>query len=519
MSAQRLDRSRVGAVGTTAAVVMLLLVGCGTKASSGGDDKAGGSADPVVLTLASTTLGTARQVFHPALQYFVDRVKDLSGGALRIDIAQGYGAFSPDAEQQVVHDVTAGKIELGWVGTNVFDTVGVTAFQALTAPMLIDSYPLQKAVLDSDVPAEMLATLDKIGLDGIAVLADGLRKPIAASHPLLGPADYHGITFQAFRSQDHAEAIKALGATATDVFGKYLDAGLRSGNIDGFEKGLHIFEINGDAYLAPYVTANVNLWPHTLALIANPRTMSGLTAAQRGWLTGAGADAASRSTDLTDNDAESVVELCAAGARFANASNTDLEAMRQAFAPDYATLNRDPITKDFIDRIDEMKRTTDPGPALVIPSDCTGQAAFPPTDATVVTGTNDAEGTGSASEASKPIDGTYRWTITSDDALAHGTPGDKTPENLATFPWVFTITMNHGTMHLEHREREGVLDDGGGTYTVVGDQIAFTWQISGSTETFTYSVDDDGTLHLDAHLPMNPGDQFVTATNPWEKIG
>ena len=61
--------------------------------------------------------------------------------------------------------------------------------------MLIDSYPLQRAVLDSEIPGEMLTELDALGVTGLAVLADGLYKPIAVDHPLLSPADYEGITF------------------------------------------------------------------------------------------------------------------------------------------------------------------------------------------------------------------------------------------------------------------------------------------------------------------------------------
>ena len=76
------------------------------------------------------------------------------------------------------------------------------------------------------------------------------------------------------------------------------------------------------------MTANVNLWPHTVALIANPDTLADLTPTQRGWIDRAGAEAASRSTDLTDDDAELLLELCAGGARFANASDADLAAMR-----------------------------------------------------------------------------------------------------------------------------------------------------------------------------------------------
>jgi TRAP-type C4-dicarboxylate transport system substrate-binding protein len=504
---RRFDRSRFSTVGATAAAAILMLAGCATTASSGGDDKAGGSADPVVIRLAYTSFGLE---YHPALRYFVDRVKELSDGALRIEVAQGWGDNAPDSEQQVVHDVAAGTIDLGSVGTQVFDTVGVTAFQALTAPMLIDNYPLQQAVLASTIPAEMLAGLDEIGLDGIAVLGDGLRKPIAVADPLLGPADYQGITFQAFRSQNHADAIEALGATPTDGFvGFNLNAGLRDGTIDGFEKGLQIYEINGTASLAPYVTANLNLWPHTLALIANPGTIADLTETERNWLTQAGADAASRSTDLTDDDNELIVELCASGSRFANASDTELEAMRHAFAPGYAALDNDPTTKGFIDRIDALKQATAPGPALEIPPGCTGPAAATPTDP--------VPSLPPSAPVATSLDGTYRWTITKEDALAHGTMNESKPETLATFPWVFTVTLKDGTMHTTQRDSDGDHDLGVATYTVKGDQSTVTLE-DGSTSTVTFSVDDDGTLHLVPVGPWDPGDVFVTTTKPWDKI-
>ena len=51
--------------------------------------------------------------------------------------------------------------------------------------MLIDNYALQKAVIDSEIPDHMLSGLDALGVTGLAVLADGLRKPIAVERPLL----------------------------------------------------------------------------------------------------------------------------------------------------------------------------------------------------------------------------------------------------------------------------------------------------------------------------------------------
>ena len=109
--------------------------------------------------------------------------------------------------------------------------------------------------------------------------------------------------------------------------------------------------------------------------------------------------------------------------------------------------------------------------------------------------------------AAKPLDGTYRWTITKDDALVHGLPGDKKPENLATFPWVFTMTMNAGTWELRHRDAEGESDDAGhGSYTVDGDQIVFDWETEGYVQTTRTRSTTTAPLHLDPQPPINPGD-------------
>ena len=93
------------------------------------------------------------------------------------------GGLAPDAEQQVVRDVSAGEIDLGWVGTRVFDTLDVKSFQALTAPMLVDSYALENAVIESGITEEMLDRLDDLGVVGLGVLPDGLRKPIGVTDP------------------------------------------------------------------------------------------------------------------------------------------------------------------------------------------------------------------------------------------------------------------------------------------------------------------------------------------------
>ena len=125
--------------------------------------------------------------------------------------------------------------------------------------------------------------------------------------------------------------------------------------------------------------------------------------------------------------------------------------------------------------------------------------------------------TTTAALAATPLDGTYRWTITAADALTYGTPGDKTPENQATFPWIFTVTMNDGHWTMKHRQADGDFDDGEGTYTVQGDRVVLD-SVGGIVDTFAFEVDGEGTLHLTGQGGSDPGDVFVMATNPWTKI-
>ncbi len=508
---ERFIRARVVVV-TAAAALLFAACSDAEQASRGGDDKAGGSAGPVVLTMADTYSG-----FHyePAVQYFVDRVEEISGGSLQIDVTHEYGAFAADAEQQVVAAVASGEFDIAWVGTRVFDTLGVTSFQALTAPMLIDSYPLQHAVVASDIPNEMLAGLDEVGVTGITVLADGLRKPIAVERPLLGPADFDGITFQAFRSNTQAEAIRALGAEPIEVWSGGLDAGLRTGEVDGFEKSLHIYNVNATSFLAPYVTANVNLWPQTAAIIANPKATDDLSEQQRDWLMQAGADAAEHSTDLVDDDAELVVQLCEAGSRFANASDADIDALHQAFVPVYAALDQDPQTKQFIEQIGALKQTTDPGPALNVPPDCIGLPDSGDTDSAGTTPTAVSDETANAS-----LNGTYRWTVTEEDARANGDPRLVTADQLPWYPMIGTMTLDEGDWVMVWRGDHGAqITDGPGTYTIDGDQIVLGFpQDPVGSLVFTFSIDDDGNIDVEPVLPMAEDAQFVFSYYVWEKI-
>jgi hypothetical protein len=255
---------------------------------------------------------------------------------------------------------------------------------------------------------------------------------------------------------------------------------------------LFVYEHGALAQPAPYVTANVTLWPQMDALFANPARLDRLTEQQRGWLQQAAQDAAGRMAALADRDAQSLKNACQSGARFANASPADLVALRNAFAPVYASLEQDPQTKAFIQRIQALKQSTPAGAPLAIPSGCTGKA---PARTAASAGTTPAD-----------LNGTYRYLLTKEDAAKVGDP------EVDQFPSVITVRLEDGQV-------DGGCFGQGATYSVTGDRITFDTPEYGYSMTFIFSVDGKGNLHLTPVPPMDKGDAFQCAYKPWTKIG
>jgi TRAP-type C4-dicarboxylate transport system substrate-binding protein len=478
-------RTRLAAV---ALVVIAAVAAGGCSGGGAGGDKAGGAGAPVVLRMANAT-GDLDVV--PLIKDFVSQVRERSGDNVRIQVEGPWGDYAADAEQRVVRDVAAGKVDLGWTAARVFDTLGVSSFQALQAPMLIDNYALEHAVSTSDIPAQMMDGLKKVGVTGLGTLADGLRKPIAVKQPLLGVADWRGMRFGIYRSQGQAQAIRALGATPVEAFGPVRDQALKNGKLQGLELDLYLYNHLVLTQRAPYVTANVNLWPQTDVLFANPGRLAALTGQQQRWLQQAAQDAAGRSASLADRDTQVLRNACQSGARFATASQADLAALRTAFAPVYASLEQDPQTKAFIQRIQALKQSAPAGAPLAIPAGCTGKAAERPTH---------PPGTVPAA-----LNGTYRYVLTKEEARKGG------EADLSEYPSVVTVTLKDG--HMDKGPGEP-----GTTYAVDGDRITFDVPAWGSSLTFTLSVDGKGNLHLTPVPPMDKGDQFVWSTKVWTKI-
>ena len=335
-------------IAAAAVVCSALLAACG----DGGTDRAGGGEAreaPLVLTFAQANHDPPEQLVR-----WAEDVDRLSDGAMQIEFRNAWRAGEVDYETGTIADITAGEVDLGWVGARAFDTVGVMSFQALLAPMLVDSHELQAAVFDAGIPEQMLAGVEALDAVGIGVLPGPMRKLLGKADPYLTPENFRGDAIGLQASAVAEQTFTALGATTVR-----LPSGAQIGAVDGYEQQLASIAGNNYAVEAEFVTANLNLWPRPLVIVAGADAYESLDDEQQAILREASRNAIAPALDESrEEDASGGASVCAAGMSLVTASAADLDALRAALEPVYATLAADAETASFLDAIVELKDAT-----------------------------------------------------------------------------------------------------------------------------------------------------------------
>jgi len=427
-----------------AALTALLAAACGT----GSTDKAGGAKARHVRELRVLDTRSATEVAP-----FADRVEQVSRGRLRLAVVDKWERGSASSDVDAVRAIRAYRADLAVGPVRAWNTVGVDDFDALIAPLEIDSMALQQKVLASAIPAHMLTGVTRVGLDGIGILPGPMRLPAGITRPLLGSTSYAGarIAFNPSAVAEHS--LRALGATP-------VESGFEGAAIsadDGIEQ--QATSIAGNRYdsVVRTVTVNVDLWPRPLVIVANARAFATLSHQERDWLRSAARDALEATTKL-QMDQSDLAPMCRRGdVDFVNATMAQLSQLRAAFAPVYAWLRADKATARYLDEIDRLKTGVEPYPQEA-PS-CEGVNA----------------GTPPPPRASKPspLDGSYRMVTTETESRASdpNTP----PENWGTWIFVFgrgrfaftqansmACTWGYGTFVVHGSQMEWTIFDGGG---------------------------------------------------------
>ena len=441
-------------------------------------DRAGGRGFQEVTVLEIAQLN---DVAPPQVQAYAAAVEKQSHGSLRLHFADSWHKGEVDFEKHTLDDVRTGRVPGAWVGVPSLDLIGVTSFQPLLAPLLVDSQVVQSRIFTSGIPAGMARGLQGHGLVGVAVLPGPMRKVLGVREPFREPADFRGATLGIQGGAIPEATARALGATFTRM-----PSGASLTQVDAYEQ--HVGNIVGSFYglEAKYLTANVNLWPQAMAVVLNETSYGALTDAQREVLRAAATSAIPAALEATRSEDDSgVVKLCGQGVSFPPASDVQLAGLRRAVQPVYDEIAEAPGNARMLDRLTDLR-------AVV--------AAPPEVSACPARG-QDAGG-GSFPE------GTYDMVLDPDArAQCTGAPSKGTPEQKS---W-YVLEVRDNRVTIRQRTDSQTAPWGvryNGVYSTLRDRI----QIDSLNARWSY----DGTnLRLTDMTGGSCDDTLIWTTNPW----
>lgn len=436
-------------------------VGCG------GGTKAGGRPlpHPIVLSIAN------HETEGRDLAEYVAAVDRLSEGSIHLERHEGWRSALADYDRATLADVRAGRIDLAKIAVRSLDTVGVTDFQALTAPFLVDSIALERTVLASPLGDEMLAGLARAGVAGVAVVPGEPRRPFGQRRRFVAPSAYRGAVFGIGPSILSRKTLEALGARPRTYIPPLPYA------FDGAELDLATIEGQGYATSVTSLTGNVVLWPRAFVVVANRKVFARLTTEQREILRTAGREAlapAIRRLGIEEHDEASI--LCRRDQLTPlQATTRELAELRAAVRPVYATLERSAVTRARIRQIESMKRR--------LPPETPVRCGLP----------------GARQRSTTPLDGT--WEMTAD--ARYGIDGGR-----------YSLVLRHGRWRFNHLSAPkwgglGVFSVRGGDTLRVhfsdGSDAIYRWNVFRETLTLRYTSE-----HLGAPNPTYA---------PWHRVG
>jgi TRAP-type transport system periplasmic protein len=453
----------------------LMLSGCAAVDRAGNEP----AAETVTLTAVNPLGGDE---FQPYLR----AVEKLSGGTVRIDVEEEWHVGDLDNEKDAVEQARQGTVDLAFVPVRAWSGLDVHSFDALIAPLVVDSHALEREVLASELPSQMLDGVAPLGLTGLGILPGPMRKPVGVSRALLVPADYQDAGIGISDSAIAVKFLGALGATATpsSFFGQPI------ASYDGIEQQVTSVEGNGYDEVATSIAANVNLWPRPISVVANTDAIEPLTDEQRDALQEAARESLDDSIrQLEGSEQEAVSILCRRGrVRFDRADETTLGQLHAAAEPVISELSQDAETAAVLADIAALRT----------------KASLVADNETVPTceGVAPEQGAQAAGEKG-PLDGTWTMSETFQDLVAKGGPPDESHvvENFGD--WVFVVdrgrfaytqqngpacTWGYGTWQTDGNRVQWRFVDGGGiapndANTRPGEVHDFTWSLYRDTLT------------------------------------
>lgn len=211
--------------------MLLILAACGGNDKDKTDDTAGNASDDGIQELTiklshEVAENTSQQVGSLA---FKESIEEASDGKIEVQVypnGQLYG------DEDVMQSLAANNVQ--FTQQDVSKLVGDDErFNIPSLPFLFADDDEAVEFWDSDKGMEILASLEKDGIYGLALWPNGPKHFTNDTRPLKSPEDFKGLNFRTQGGQVLEDVFKALDAGSVSIPFTELYTSLQQGVVDG----------------------------------------------------------------------------------------------------------------------------------------------------------------------------------------------------------------------------------------------------------------------------------------------
>jgi len=216
----------------------VLLAGFGFVAYVNQSAGLGASEGQTVLKLGHS-LDTGHPV-HVAMEFMGDRLAELSGGSVRLDI---YPSGVLGSEVQCIEQLQVGSLAITKTSAASMENF-IPVMSVYGLPYLFRDVDHYWEVLTGPIGTDLLRRGESKFLRGLCYYDSGSRNFYTTDRPVRTPADLAGLKIRVMNSKTAIDMVKAMGGAPTPIAWGELYSALAQGAVDGAENNLPSFTSN-----------------------------------------------------------------------------------------------------------------------------------------------------------------------------------------------------------------------------------------------------------------------------------
>ncbi len=225
-------------------------------------------ADMSPMTVKLAHVVNEKDGFHIAATKFKELVEERTGGKVSIEL---YPNAQLGDERTLLEGMQIGTVDMGII-TNGPVANFVEEIAVFELPFLFPSPEAAYAVLDGEIGQEILASLERVQLKGLAYAERGFRNLTNNVRPVNGPADMDGLKIRVMENPVYIDTFKALGANTVPMAWTEALTAMQQGTIDGQENPINVIysfklyepqkhlSMTRHTYAPAIIVMSLNLW-------------------------------------------------------------------------------------------------------------------------------------------------------------------------------------------------------------------------------------------------------------------